>query len=229
VIWSAVLENRIHHGRERTPINQYYKKSRALNKDNLSHVQQRYSDPFLHPAVVPEKRQLFKMAGDMSSSLAARSADSNIVSIPVPDKHPHSSILSSTQPSTTSSDTSCDTLTIPLSTALSMLNGDSDVFGNHHGGGSEAVDKDSRHHRQPPRENGGYQLEPAEYRDQGADNDDVPVLNIREEYSDGDQVPNKRRRVDLPTSGSSSDEPPAWKGIEMIMQSYNKYQHGKGY
>ena len=226
-----MLENRIHHGRERTPINQYYKKSRDLNEDNLSHVKQRYSDPFLHPAVVPEKRQLFKMAGDMSSSLAARSADS-IVSIPVPDKNQHShacsTLLSSQQPSTTSSSEPCDTLTIPLSTALSMLNGDSDVFGNHHGDGSDAVDKDSRN-RQPPRENGGYQLEPAEYRDQGGDNDDVPVLNIREEYSDGDQVPNKRRRVDLPTSGSSSDEPPAWQGIEMIMQSYNKYQQGNDY
>ena len=146
MIWSAVLDDRINHGRDNTPVNQYFKKLRdnTVYDHVLAGIKRRYSNPFLYPVDNEAKDDDIEVADEVITD--------------VPDKI--DDITDDDE-----ANTSSDSLTIPLSTALSMLNDDNDVFG---GGGGGVV--------------GGWRLQD---HDEDVEDGEVPVLNIREDY---DQV-----------------------------------------
>ena len=258
IIWSAVLDNRIHHGRDRTTVNQYYKQCSAVAEEIVIHAKRRYSAPFIHPSFIPPKEEdsilieepkMESADVEMSSSLPMFfppqpthpwTADS-IVTVPDLRQHrstsprisaPSSIHLSHSPSNLPSSDTiksEESQLTIPLSTALSMLNGDSDVFAtNHHASMFTKVN--------------GYSTDSAANDHINETDDEVPVLNIREDYEESvdsadyqfssPPPPCKRRRRLTASTGSSQGECgggssiPVWPGIEAMVQSYKKYQQG---
>ena len=253
IIWSAVLDNRVNHGRDQTTVNQYYKQCSAVAEEIVIRAKRRYSAPFLHPSLLPPKEEDIFPEPKMESANVEMSslplffppqpshqwsADSIVT---VPDLRLHhstsprisapSSIHLAHSPSNLSlSDhvkSEDSQLTIPLSTALSMLNGDSDVFGtNPHASMFAKVN--------------GYSTDSAANDHINESDDEVPVLNIREDYEESldstdyqfssPPPPCKRRRITASTGSqgdcSSGSSVPVWPGIEAMVQSYKKYQQG---
>ena len=113
VSWSAVLDNRINQGRHNTPINLYFTRLRNMSDSFLSAVKRDYQGTFLPPCRSP-------LPSSRPSSLSSShpSSLSSSHTSPLPPSLPPVSEPSSQE-------------SIPLDTALSLLNNDSSmVFGN---------------------------------------------------------------------------------------------------
>ena len=100
IVWSAILEDRCAHGRDNdTAVNIYFKRLRAMSDGFLAGVKRDYHGTFLPPPPSPPK----------------------------PPQQPPPPAEAPATPSATAA-SSADALTIPLSTALSILNTDSSMF-----------------------------------------------------------------------------------------------------
>lgn len=138
--WSAVVDNRINQGRDNTPINLYFKRLRNMSDSFLSAVKRDYQAAFLPPSPPPPLPTT--AACDSGSAAAERlspsAVDNSMATITATAPMVPFSMQSAVDPSASVVGTPTptggggqDTESIPLSTALSLLNSDaSSVFGS---------------------------------------------------------------------------------------------------